>query len=178
MLFNVYIRKRAFDGHEFGNRYVVRANDLAAASVWANAIVVAERAIHSGAVTFVFSRTSSFVTDDEVFTTVPLSGTGTSGGVGDLLPAVLCVRVDFQVDGGGRPSRKFYHACLNEGNQNAGQWSSDVTTLFDTVLGTLVASGTGTEGLVDVDGAALTAAVTLRPVTTHQWSKRSRRRTP
>lgn len=176
-IYNIYVKKRSYEGHEFGNRYLVEADDLASANAASSAIVARERDFHFTSVTFLYVRTSDTAPNTDVFTTTPLDGTGFRTAATQLLPSILTVNVKIGVAGGGRPSRKFYHVGAGEGEQDASKWAPSYLTLVKGDLEGMIADvQTYDVLLVDPQGSPWAAVVAQEQVGTHQWSKRSKRR--
>lgn len=176
-IYNVYIKKRSYDGYEFGNRYLLEADSLEAAGSGATLILEQEQLMHYDNVTFLYVRTSDTQPLTDVFETLPLSFTGLRTSTSNRLPSILTVNAKIGVTGGGRPSRKFYHLGSSENDQDAGQWNTATRDLVTTALYQMI-SDVQTTGslLVDPDGQPWLAVAVQAQVGTHQWSKRSRRR--
>jgi hypothetical protein len=107
------------------------------------------------------ARVSDILPDTDVFSIVTLGVIGTrgTGGDNDWLPLFNTVRVDFDVAGGGRPSRKYFRSPILEADQQAGQLADTVVTYFTTVGGEFISTASGGSfPLVDPDGQLLTAA--------------------
>ena len=176
-IYNVYIKKRSYDGYEFGNRYLLEADTLEAAGGGATLILEQEQRMHYDNVTFLYVRTSDTTPLTDVFETLPLSFTGLRTSTSNRLPSILTVNAKIGVTGGGRPSRKFYHLGSSENDQDAGQWNTATRDLVTTALYQMI-SDVQTTGslLVDPDGQPWLAVAVQAQIGTHQWSKRSRRR--
>lgn len=163
----------------FGNRYIVEAADVTAAAAAVDPIVTAEKVIHSGDVAFINGRVADRIPGTDVYISLPLSGVGTAGDATQQLPIVLTTNVQFIVAGFGRPSRKFYHACLNESFQDGGQWVDSYATNVLAALTTLISDATAAGApIVDPQGQAWVTPVFRKLVGTHQFTKRSRRVSP
>lgn len=180
-LYQIDIEKRATAGAHTGeywtNRYIVDAADLDAADTEASYITGIEEAIHGTNVLFTKRSTRDMNPATDIYRTTPLNQAGTYGGTGmntDLLPAMLCVRVDFAV-AVGRPSRKFYHLLLGEAAQSNGQWATQVLYDINTNMG-LFFAGSGHPNLVDPDGQPLTSGAALPIITVHQFRRGSKRK--
>jgi hypothetical protein len=176
-LFIVQVFKQAFDQRPWSNVYFINAGDLSAATVLAGDLVTAERDLHYDVVTFLRYRVSNTIPGDDVFsvTSVGLPGTISSSGA-DFLPLFNTLRVDFNVDGGGRPSRKFYRTPIAENEQTAGiidasplvTWQGRVTDFLDAL---------GAAGIdwVDPDGQQIISGSVQRNVQMRQLHRRRRR---
>lgn len=176
-IYSVYIKKRSYDGYEFGNRYLLEADTLQAAGGGATLILEQEQAMHYNNVTFLYMRTSDTTPLTDVFETLPLSFTGLRVAGTQLLPSILTVNAKIGVSGGGRPSRKFYHLGAQESDQDAGKWTTAIQDLVTTALYQMISDVQTTESLlVDPDGQPWLSVAVPVQVGTHQWSKRSRRR--
>lgn len=176
--YNIYVKKRSYDGHEFGNRYLVEADDLATATAASTAIVARERDFHFNSVTFLYVRSSDITPNTDVFTTTPLDGTGFRETTTQRLPTILTVNMKIGVAGGGRPSRKFYHIGAGEEQQIDGKWVASYLSLIKGDLEGMITDVQAYDALlVDPQGSPWTTVVAQEQVGTHQWSKRSKRRT-
>lgn len=174
-LFVVDIQKRYVTEY-WTNRYCVSAADLGAAETIATAIVACERAIHLSTVEFDKARVSDFNPATDTYSILTLGGVGgVAISSNQMMPLFNCVRVDFNVSGGGRPSRKYLRGCLHHADMAA---AFEVTQARrDAVLlnyGTPMASQTG---YVDVDGQEIIQAVVHRDVAMRQLRRGTRRRT-
>lgn len=177
-IFNIYSRKKTYDGHEFGNRYLVRASNITNAYTAIAPIIEAEKVFHSPGVTFLYARVSDLIEDNDVYYTVPQSGTGSLGDLTQALPSLLALRVDLTVLTGGRPSRKFYHPCLNESYQDQGLWGGTYIVTVENTLSDLISDlQSNTTPLVDPDDQVIGGPVAKQLITHRQWSKRSKRTT-
>jgi hypothetical protein len=131
--------------HRWGNRYLVLAEDITAASETVPDIVAGEKAFHSQYVNFERARVSSAVANDTLYENVYLSGTGDIVPVNLALPAITTMNVIVPVSGFGRPSRKFYHLFVDASYMS--------TTNDQEWLGSLV--GTCGEAMVTMQGSLL-----------------------
>lgn len=175
--YNIYVKKRSYDGHEFGNRYLVEADDLATATAASTAIVARERDFHFNSVTFLYVRSSDIAPNTDIFTTTPLDGTGFRETTTQRLPSILTVNMKIGVAGGGRPSRKFYHIGAGEEQQIDGKWVASYLSLVKGDLEGMITDVQAYDALlVDPQGSPWTTVVAQEQVGTHQWSKRSKRR--
>src|SRR6184192_1675970 len=94
---------------EWSNTYPVQATDIDAAVTAVAGIPNHERPLHGDNVTITRMRVSDIVPGTDVFVIVPVGLVGTAFSAADQewLPLFNTVRVDIQVAGGGRPSRKY-----------------------------------------------------------------------
>lgn len=169
-IFKVDVQKQ-FAGESWTNRYLIDQTDLVSASLNANLIVSAERQFHPVQVEFTLVRTSDLVQGTDQFITVPLNLAGLGPNIGDWLPLFNTVRVDFSA-GLGRPSRKYYRAILDEGNQTNGTL---ITELRNTIEGELL-NLLENIALVDPQGSPLSNPQVAARVQMRQLRRGSRRR--
>lgn len=172
-------KQHPLEPRAWSNRYLVESATLAAAEIAADEIVQAERAFHTEAVTFNYARVSTAAEGDDVYTTIPLGTLGIRTNPSDNLPLWNTVRVDIAVNGGGRPSRKFYRPPLGESDVNNYVVQAGIRSSIDAELNGLVASLTtaGTP-LVDPDGQAWTTIAVQSRVQMRQLHRKRRRATP
>jgi len=139
---------KSFSGENWGNVYLVdNITNLLSLTPIANYIVAAERAFHADTVLFEYARISTVEPNDNQYTTVPIGLAGERL-VPDLVPLFVTLRVDILVNGGGRPSRKYYRGVLGEGDITA-------TTVDAGILGDAVTALLGAMDSTELDGAAL-----------------------
>lgn len=171
-LFNVDVEKR-LNSEFWSNRYIVRATDLADANTFADAIVEAERAIHSSIVTFTRYRVSSALQGDGIFNIVNIGLAGLRAiGNNTLLPLFNTLRVDLNATAG-RPSRKYYRGVLTEADIAGDAVTADFQSLLITLIDTLATGSTN--GIVDPDDQLLLNAL-VHPFVQMRQLRRSRRR--
>lgn len=165
---------------QWGNRYIIQADDLTAAASAVSIIVPYEKDFHFNGVNFLQARVSTLVPDDGLYVTVPLTGTGTKAVTGKTMPLFCCMRADFLTLGFGRPSRKYYHTGFDDVFYDA-DFTFDDTYLSDTFgdLEAMIAdlSANATDW-VDPQGDPITAPIIKTRVTHHQFKKASRRVSP
>lgn len=133
------------------NVYHVNAADMDAADTAADAIVQAERAITDNRVTITKSRVDDGLPNTAVWSTRIYNQLGTLDLNGaDLMPLFVVARVDLEVQGGGRPSRKYLRATFSEGEATA-------TTIHPVVQGRLAnyAAALAAAGACDPQGQAV-----------------------
>lgn len=171
-LFQVDIEKRLASEY-WTNRWIVNAGDLSASLAYAGLLVTAERELHSDLVTFTRYRASSLTPGDGVYTVQPIGLNGMRN-VTQVLPLFNTLRMDFNAVTG-RPSRKYFRACLGESEINGEVvdtsffvgGAGSITNLFATVE--------DPDGVVDPQGQRLTATV-IWPFVQMRQLRRSRRR--
>jgi len=145
---------------EFSNTYLVEAPDLDTVAAVLSDVGNQESHVFLDNVQVTRIRASDTTPDTDVFTIVTLNVTGDRGTAadGDWLPLFNCFRVDCDVAGGGRPSRKYYRGPLLEADQQAGFLDTGVIDNIDTQVGQLITIfSTGGCPWVDPDGQEITA---------------------
>src|SRR4029450_7030898 len=115
---------------EWSNTYLCEADTIDTVAAVLPDVGDAEGQMHLDNVTVTRARVSDIEPDTDVFQIVTLGVLGTRGtaGDGDWLPLFNTVRVDIDVAGGGRPSRKYYRSPLLEGGQSRGGRGGNVLT--------------------------------------------------
>lgn len=140
--------EKFYMGEFWTNRYVVQATDLGQASLIAAQITDIERTVHLTTVTHTKVRTSDMNPLTDVYNVQQLNSQGLRE-AGEHLPLFNVFRVDFNVVGGGRPSRKYLRGPVLEADCQNGMVSalarSTIETNYAAPLAALV-------GYVDVDG--------------------------
>jgi len=170
------VSEKEYNGVYWTNRYILQADTLAAAVTAAGSVRTIEREVHYTQVNFTKYRVSDQVEGTDVYQIINDSVTGdlTIEGTPDWLPLFCRTRVDFNTDGGGRPSRKFLAPLMHEGIQQNGSltdgWRTFVQTNYVVPLVALTA-------FVDVDGQAFGSGSVIKPVAMRQLRRGSRRRT-
>lgn len=106
-------------GEYWTNRYWVKDDNMAQALISADMLYTSERAIHKNNVLFTKLRVSDGLPNTDVYQIVNLNTFGVQVPQGDELPLFCIVRVDFNTEGGGRPSRKYLRLPLNDVNMVA-----------------------------------------------------------
>lgn len=171
-LFQIDTEKRL--GSEFWtNRYIVRAENLAATFSVAAAIVAIERQFHASAVTFTRYRTASTAVGDGIFSIQPVNQNGQRDPLTTLLPLFNTLRIDMSATTG-RPSRKFYRGVLTEADINGDAVTQDFMVDVGE-LANLFPVDPGDAGIVDPQDQLLTA-VTQYPFVQMRQLRRSRRK--
>lgn len=101
------------------------------------------------------ARVDDNVENTDNFDTVSFNSTGTrTVGSDHMYPLFNTVRIDFDVSGGGRPSRKYLRGALLEGDVNFVTLASSIITPANTFADAIVAIGTicDPQGNAFVDG--------------------------
>jgi hypothetical protein len=167
------------DGEYWTNRYILSSTTLENAVEGSDIIVEGERAFHRTGVAFTKVRVSSAVENDLVYSSRPLTNSGLLEDSGPYLPLFNVIRADFPVEGGGRPSRKYYRMGICAGDVVVDyQVSSSLVILMESELTAMLAAlGGNASPLVDpqtqeIDGVAVFDRIAMR-----QLRKGSRRRT-
>lgn len=178
--FRIQVFKRlAGSDREWSNTYRVNAADLDAASVGVPSIGSMEQQLHLDNVTITRALVSDVNPATDIFATIPLNLTGSRAGGSDgaWLPIFNTMRVDVQVVGGGRPSRKFYRGPILESDQQGGFLSPTLVTLLtDQVNGLItVLDGDGTP-LIDPDGQEWDTAVGQSKVQMRQLHRKRKKK--
>jgi hypothetical protein len=172
-MFRITIEKyHASSGEYWVNRYHHGGSSMADAVTAGNALVAAELMVHHSSVLFTKFRVDDAVPNTDVFQTVPLNLNGNSGNTGDIMPLFVCARVDIEVAGGGRPSRKFFRGALTEQMVTGMKVEQLFVDQFKTRLNTAFT----TLGLVDVDGQLWTSVAPSPIVGEHQLRRGSKKK--
>lgn len=169
------VSEKSHEGVYWTNRYIIEAATLADAVTTAGEIRTIEREVHYNVVNFTKYRVSDQVEGTDVYQIINDGVTGdlTIEGTPDWLPKFCRTRVDFNTDGGGRPSRKYLCPPMHEGIQQ----NADLTSSWRTFVQTnYVAPLVALTGFVDVDGQAFGSGSVSQPVGMHQLRRGSRRR--
>lgn len=161
----------------WGNRYLVRADDMASAQSAGPIIAVNEKQFHSQAVEFIQYRVATVTAGDGIYVSAPITGFGGLVPDGSIVPIQTCLRVDFSVIGFGRPSRKFYHVCVGVGEcDDIQRWSTAVVDQADdsiqAMLEALESNGTP---MVDPQDQTVSGNAVMFDYAYHQFHKQSRR---
>jgi len=178
-LFIVDIKKAQHTTREnWGNRYIVQADDLSTARDCGFIIVEFEKEIHFDNIDFISLRTSTVTTFDSDFFSDPLSGNGGVLTDGNVMPLFCTLDMKLASSAGGRHGLKFYHTGFGSGTYD-GDFTYDDTYL-DGALASFVSFQTGLVGaggsLVSPDGSkTYTTATFVEQVMSHQFTKASKR---
>jgi hypothetical protein len=123
------------------NRYFT-SDAWTAAGTTMDALVAAHRPVLFDTAFITKIRVDDGVEDTDNFDTVSVNLAGTYAIAGlNPLPFWNVARVDFDVAGGGRPSRKYLRGILTEQNCNFTALESGLTTLLNTYADAVVATG-------------------------------------
>ena len=168
--------EKLYQGEYWTNRYIVAAADLIAAQSIGSQIVGIERAIHLSPVLFTRYRVSDGVKDTDVYIVANLNlfGTGNLDNAA-MLPLFNVLRVDFNTQGGGRPSRKYLRGVLQENNIAYNDINAPALTNYNTNYATPLAA---LAGFVDVDGQEIVQGSAYPFVAMRQLRRGSKRKTP
>jgi hypothetical protein len=174
-IFQVDIEK-SFAGEFWTNVYHVEAQNLQAAAAQANDIAAGERVFHGNFVYFTKARVRSAVEGDDVYSTVILNFNGSRGSIDPIAPLFNVVRVDFQADAG-RPARKYYRGCLNEGWVDGSVLTEGTVNVVLQGVQPLVNGGVALQvNLTKPNGVALVDVAVALPIGMRQLRRGSRRR--
>jgi len=122
-------------------------------------------------------RFSTVTPFDGIYQIVPIGEAGTSSDTGDLLPFFNCVRIDFVVIGGGRPSRKYWKGLLTETLVTAQNVNSGTLGLIETTFNAAIASANDLgHAFRDNDGQVWDSATALAPVQMRQMHRKRKKR--
>jgi hypothetical protein len=178
-LFTVQVFKH-LGATKWTNVYHLDAVDLASAVAATDHIKALEQAIHYNVVNIDYARVSTFAEGDNVFETVPINATGGRDLAGvDYLPLFNTMRVDISVDGGGRPSRKYYRIPIPESfNSNGNLDSAQVSFLEGAVQTAITDLAADATPLVDPDGQEWNIATGFHQVQMRQLHRKRRRSSP
>lgn len=114
-LFKIQVFKSFLSGgREWTNVYLVTAADLLAAGSAAFIIKDHEILFHKNQTIITKFRVTDETPGSNAFVVVPVNEPGTGGNAVEYWPLFNVVRVDFQAQGFGRPSRKYYRLPLIE----------------------------------------------------------------
>jgi len=167
-------------GREFTNAYLCEADDIDTVAAALGDLVDAEKACFLDVVTIVRARVSDQDpdTDSFVILNTATSGTRNTLGAGSYLPLYNTIRVDINVAGGGRPSRKYYRSPIMETDQENGELVSSVVTAMDSAVNNIISvMSAASAPLVDPDGQLLVSSSTRTAVQMRQLH-RKRKKTP
>lgn len=177
---SIWKKQNNANPQHWSNVYHLDALNLADAHAFAtSSLLTFEESIHSTEVNFVRVITSSSIPDDNQFISAPVDELGGFIYGGDLLPIFLAVRVDW-VPEFGYMGRKYYHACLGEGNQSNGVWQAPYTTDVGTAANQMFGdAGLAGVSLINPQGTNQYNAIALQtPVAQHQFKRKWARRVP
>lgn len=143
-------------GEYWVNRYFT-TDAVDAAGDTLDALVAAHVAVHLASVLITKARIDDNVEGTDNFDTVSYNTAGTRSLGSDvqvMLPLFNVARVDFDVSGGGRPSRKYLRGTLIEGEVGFTGLASGLVAALNTYADAVVAIGTicDPQGNLFVDG--------------------------
>lgn len=166
-------------GREWTNVYHVNAADLLAAGSAAVIIWQHEQLFHKNQTLITKYRVSDETPGGTSFVVVPVNQPGTAGNAIGFWPKFNVVRVDFQAQGFGRPSRKYYRLPLIENDVNDDQLDgglvAGILTNLSDMLADLNANGTP---FVDPQLQLLGPPVVMPAVAMRQEHRKRRRTAP
>lgn len=166
---------------EWSNTYLYEADDLATAQAAGQAIGGVEVGFHLDNVTISRVLTSDTDPDTDVFAVdvLNLIGTRGTGSGGQWLPLFNVFRIDINVVGGGRPSRKYYRGPVLESDNVGGFVDPTVRGAIEASFAALITAANAEGGeLVDPDGQAYVNGVTFSKVGMRQLHRKRRKTTP
>jgi len=124
----------------------------------AAALIAAERALYYPSVTITKARIDDGVPNTDLFSTVVVNQAGTRGAAADPLPLFAVGRVDFTINGQGRPGRKYLRGFLQESDTSNFVLTAGAITALQTYADAVVAAGvTDADGQAIVDGSPMPA---------------------
>ena len=167
--------QKSLGGEYWTNRYLIIDASLEDAVTTGTAIAEAERQVHYANVIFDKLRVSTVAIHDNVYQIVALGTTGMLTALTDYLPLWNVVRVDWNVNGGGRPSRKYLRLPVGEGNQNKGVLAPDVITFIENnYIAPIIDLG----AMVDPQSASIIGGVVMPLIGMRQLRRGSKKKKP
>jgi hypothetical protein len=168
--------EKMYLGEYWTNRYIIAAASLVDAATVASQIVGAERAIHMLQVLFTRYRVSDGAPNTDVYQVNNLNSYGTVDAETQyILPLFNVCRCDFNVAGGGRPSRKYLRGVYSEADISYNSVNAaKVAAIQTNFVNPLVALA----GYVDVDGQEIVAGSVYPQVAMRQLRRASKRKAP
>lgn len=180
-LFILQIFKEGY-GEKWSNTYTLEASALAACLPLVDPVVDMEKSIHKEGVEFTYARVSDMVAGNDNFFTKPINDFGDVTATAPILPLFNTCRVDIDVEGFGRPSRKYYRLPLAEDEvANALIGGTTLSGVEAAVTGAITAvdtAGGGDGELVDPDGQSWIVATAQQKIQMRQLHRRRRRAAP
>lgn len=167
--------EKLLQGEYWTNRYIVAAPSLAEASAMGNAIVGIERAITHTSVLFTKYRASDGQPDTDIYQVYNVNDFGARVVSGEMLALFNVARFDFNVAGGGRPSRKYMRGCLVESDVNFNALAVATITNFNADFATPMAA---LAGYVDIDGQEISDGQVYPFLAMRQLRRGSKRKAP
>ena len=171
----VEIRK-SWNGHSWGNDYLIHAADMDAGQAFAGQALAFERNMHETVVHFEGIRISTTLVGDRSFRHIPVNNFGlATNGSTNLLPLWNVLRFDFQT-ADSDPCRKYYRLPIPEVNQDNGNIAGAVLTAYQTFFNTFFASLDASTTIVSTKGHVVVggspyALVQMRQLHRHKRKK-------
>jgi hypothetical protein len=141
-------------GRFWVNRYLTTAL-VSAGGATIDGLVAAERAILRSESIITSARIDDNVEETDNYDTVSVNLNGQLTGEGETsMPLFVVARVDFDVAGGGRPSRKYLRHVLTEASSGLTSIAPTIITALNNYAAAVVAVGTicDPQGNLFVDG--------------------------
>jgi len=163
---------------EWSNTYLCEAPDIDTVVAVLPDVLADEAQMHLDNVTVTRARVSDTVVGTDVFAIVTgnLIGSRGTAETGDWLPLYNTIRVDIDVAGGGRPSRKYYRSPVLESENDGGFLAGATQTFFDTAVGQIITTfETGSAPLVDPDGQTLVTPHTSNRIQMRQLHRKRKK---
>lgn len=175
-----FTKEHSVNLQKWGNRYLIRADDLTEAISAVPLFEDLERGAHSEGVAILQARVATVAANDGLYLNVPLDWVGTQATDDVILPLITTMNLEIIPDGFGRPSRKYYHPCVGPSLCSTTlfqQWlPTFLSDVRDAMIATITACNSNSTPLVDPDDQPLTEAVIAqRQFGFHQFHKRSPR---
>ncbi len=168
--------EKMLQGEYWTNRYIIRAADMAAATVIAGTIQGLEKTISQGDVLFTRYRVSDGQPNTDVYQITQVNNFGDRiDPPGTMLALFNVVRCDFTTAGGGRPSRKYLRGILTEGQV---EFNTITPAMVGLVATNYVNPLVGLSGFVDVDDQEINAGSVYPFVGMRQLRRASKRQAP
>jgi hypothetical protein len=166
--------EKLLGGEYWTNRYIVAAASLADATDHGQSLTNRERGFHHSSVLFTRFRASDGIKLSDVYQVVNINAFGDQGATAATLPLFNVMRVDFNVVGGGRPSRKYYRLPISEDMQDNGNFTANhLANMQPHITGIL----TGVPEYRDVDGQVFINGTIYPKVGMRQLRRGSKRKT-
>lgn len=160
-------------GEYWVNVYHVEATDLAAAAALGASIRDAERPLYTSGITITKAHVDDGIAHTDVFQNVVYNMNGSRTGTTTAnFPLWVTARVDFNVVGGGRPSRKFLRGVLLEADADFMTVGTAMQTLLATYANAIVAIG----AVVDPQGQLFSSGAPFAAPAMRQLRRGSKKR--
>lgn len=165
--------EKMYNNEYWSNRYIVEAATLSEALDIARQIRFIEKNCTNQAATLTKFRVSTTAVGDDVYQIENDNVAGSLVAGSDLMPLFNRVRIDFNTNGGGRPSRKYWCGPMSEADQVNGFLVSAMITFYNTnFVNPLLA----VDGFVDVDGQTFSSGSVMPKVAMRQLRRGSKRK--